>query len=47
MRTGSGISHQEEMYGERTEFFQIWFEPFLDEGCVTLRQWPASLSTWR
>ena len=27
MQTGSGISHQEEMYGEQTEFFQIWFEP--------------------
>jgi redox-sensitive bicupin YhaK (pirin superfamily) len=27
MRTGSGISHQEEMHGERTDFFQIWFEP--------------------
>ncbi len=31
MQTGSGISHQEEMYGERTEFFQIWFEPNLRE----------------
>ncbi len=29
MQTGSGISHQEEMYGERTDFFQIWFEPDL------------------
>lgn len=29
MRTGSGVSHQEEMYGDRTEFFQIWFEPDL------------------
>jgi redox-sensitive bicupin YhaK (pirin superfamily) len=27
MQTGSGISHQEEMHGERTDFFQIWFEP--------------------
>jgi len=27
MQTGSGISHQEEMHGERTEFLQIWFEP--------------------
>ncbi len=27
MQTGSGISHQEEMYGDRTEFFQVWFEP--------------------
>ncbi len=31
MQTGSGISHQEEMYGERTEFFQIWFEPNMRE----------------
>jgi len=31
MQTGSGISHQEEMYGERTDFFQIWFEPNLRE----------------
>lgn len=31
MQTGSGISHQEEMYGERTEFFQIWFEPHMQE----------------
>ena len=38
MQTGSGISHQEEMYGERTEFFQIWFEPNMRE---TLRQTPA------
>ncbi len=29
MQTGSGISHREEMYGERTEFFQIWFEPHM------------------
>ncbi len=27
MRTGTGVSHQEEMFGERTDFFQIWFEP--------------------
>lgn len=31
MQTGSGISHQEEMHGERTSFFQIWFEPDLGE----------------
>ncbi|MEM7144434.1 MAG: pirin family protein [Verrucomicrobiota bacterium] len=31
MQTGSGVSHEEEMYGERTEFFQIWFEPDLKE----------------
>jgi len=30
MQTGSGISHREEMYGERTEFFQIWFEPNME-----------------
>ena len=31
MQTGSGVFHQEEMFGERTEFFQIWFEPDLRE----------------
>lgn len=31
MQTGSGVYHQEEMFGERTEFFQIWFEPNLRE----------------
>ena len=31
MQTGSGVMHQEEMYGERTEFFQIWFEPNLQQ----------------
>lgn len=31
MKTGAGISHQEEMYGEQTDFFQIWFEPNLAE----------------
>lgn len=31
MQTGSGVSHQEEMFGQRTEFFQIWFEPDLRE----------------
>lgn len=29
MQTGSGISHREEMYGGRTDFFQVWFEPNL------------------
>ncbi len=29
MQTGTGVSHQEEMYGDHTEFFQIWFEPDL------------------
>ena len=31
MQTGSGVSHQEEIYGQATEFFQIWFEPDLAE----------------
>ena len=31
MQTGSGVYHQEEMFGERTQFFQIWFEPNLRE----------------
>tara|TARA_B100000686_G_scaffold353855_1_gene461140 strand:+ start:781 stop:1548 length:768 start_codon:yes stop_codon:yes gene_type:complete len=31
MQTGSGVSHQEEIYGQATEFFQIWFEPDLTE----------------
>jgi redox-sensitive bicupin YhaK (pirin superfamily) len=31
IKAGSGIHHQEEMHGERTEFFQIWFEPYLKE----------------
>lgn len=31
MQTGSGISHEEEMHGERTDFFQIWFEPDMRE----------------
>lgn len=29
MKAGTGIYHQEEMYGDKTEFFQIWFEPNL------------------
>ncbi|MFC2088930.1 pirin family protein [Calditrichota bacterium] len=29
MQTGTGVYHQEEMYGDHTEFFQIWFEPDL------------------
>lgn len=37
MQTGSGISHQEEMHGDRTEFFQIWFEPDMQ---TALRQRP-------
>ena len=40
MQTGSGISHQEEMHGERTEFFQIWFEPNMQEA---LRERPRYL----
>ncbi len=31
MQTGSGVSHEEETVGDRTEFFQIWFEPNLAE----------------
>ncbi|UCD11289.1 MAG: pirin family protein [Nitrospinaceae bacterium] len=32
MQAGSGISHAEEtLSGGRTEFFQIWFEPALEE----------------
>lgn len=31
MQTGSGVSHEEETVGDRTEFFQIWFEPNLRE----------------
>ena len=27
MQTGSGVYHREKMFGEHTEFFQIWFEP--------------------
>jgi len=38
MQTGSGISHQEEMHGERTDFFQIWFEPNMREA---LRKTPV------
>ena len=38
MQTGSGISHQEEMHGERTDFFQIWFEPDLRQ---SLRKQPV------
>jgi quercetin 2,3-dioxygenase len=31
MQTGSGVSHEEETVGDRTEFFQIWFDPNLGE----------------
>lgn len=31
MQTGSGVSHEEETVGDRTEFFQIWFDPNLRE----------------
>ncbi len=31
MQTGSGVSHEEETLGNHTEFFQIWFEPDLQE----------------
>ena len=38
MQTASGVSHQEETNGDRTEFFQIWFEPDVRK---TLRQQPT------
>lgn len=31
MQTGSGVSHEEEMLDPATNFFQIWFEPYLHE----------------
>ncbi len=31
MQTGSGVMHEEEMSEAGTEFFQIWFEPYLQE----------------
>ena len=31
MQTGSGVMHEEEMSAAGTEFFQIWFEPYLQE----------------
>ena len=31
MQTGSGVSHEEETLGNHTNFFQIWFEPHLQE----------------
>jgi redox-sensitive bicupin YhaK (pirin superfamily) len=31
MQTGSGVAHEERMFGDSGEFFQIWFEPWLDE----------------
>ena len=31
MQTGSGVSHEEETLGNSTNFFQIWFEPHLQE----------------
>ncbi len=38
MQTGSGVSHEEETVGDRTEFFQIWFDPNLVE---TMHQTPT------
>jgi redox-sensitive bicupin YhaK (pirin superfamily) len=43
MQTGSGVSHEEEMYGEQTEFFQIWFEPDLKEA---LKRAPTYAEFW-
>ncbi len=34
MQTGSGVSHEEETVGDGTEFFQIWFEPNLQEALL-------------
>jgi len=31
MQTGSGVYHEEETVGDHTEFFQIWFAPYLQE----------------
>ena len=31
MQTGSGVAHEERLFGEVGEFFQIWFEPHLAE----------------
>jgi redox-sensitive bicupin YhaK (pirin superfamily) len=36
MQTGSGVSHEEETLGSHTEFFQIWFEPDLQEAVKSL-----------
>lgn len=41
MQTGSGVSHQEKLSPD-TEFFQIWFEPYLAEAMLrkpTYRQY--------
>ena len=38
MQTGTGVSHEEETVGDRTEFFQIWFDPNLRE---TIHQPPT------
>ena len=34
MQTGSGVMHEEETVGEKTAFFQIWFEPHLREALL-------------
>ncbi|MFB5677367.1 pirin family protein [Paenibacillus terreus] len=33
MQTGAGVSHQEKL-SPNTEFFQIWFEPYLEEAML-------------
>jgi len=38
MQTNSGVSHEEQILGEHTEFFQIWFEPDIRQ---TLRLEPT------
>lgn len=34
MQTGSGVSHEEETLSEGADFFQIWFEPYLEESVL-------------
>lgn len=43
MQTGSGVAHEEETLGDRTELFQIWFEPDLEKAvqqAPTYREFP-------
>ena len=43
MQTGSGVAHEEETLGDRTELFQIWFEPDLQQAVKktpTYREFP-------
>ena len=34
MQTGSGVMHEEEMFAAGTNFFQIWFEPYLQDAIL-------------